>query len=71
MTYQGHVTGGVIILDDDAALPEGTLVRVEPVAQHQPPTLAEQFKDFIGKATGLPSDMAAQHDHYIHGTPKR
>lgn len=20
---------------------------------------------------GLPSDLAAQHDHYLHGTPKR
>ena len=24
-----------------------------------------------GTPTGLPSDLAEQHDHYIHGTPKR
>lgn len=34
-------------------------------------TLFERYKSFIGKAHGLPSDFAAQHDHYIHGTRKR
>jgi hypothetical protein len=24
-----------------------------------------------GCLTDLPADMAEQHDHYIHGTPKR
>jgi len=24
-----------------------------------------------GKASGLPSDLAENHDHYLHGTPKR
>jgi len=34
------------------------------------PTLAEQFADVIGTVPDLPDDMAAQHDHYVHGTPK-
>ena len=34
------------------------------------PTLAEQFADVIGTVPGLPEDMAAQHDYYIHGVPK-
>jgi hypothetical protein len=34
-------------------------------------TLFDALKDFIGKAEGLPEDFAAEHDHYIHGTPKR
>ena len=25
----------------------------------------------MGKGLGLPSDLAQQHDHYAHGTPKR
>lgn len=25
----------------------------------------------FGTAEGLPDDMAENHDHYIHGTPKR
>lgn len=36
---------------------------------HQP-TLAEQFADVIGTVPDLPTDMASQHDHYLHGVPK-
>jgi hypothetical protein len=34
------------------------------------PTIADQFADVIGTVPDLPDDMAAQHDHYIHGAPK-
>ena len=71
MQYEGHVAGGVIVLDDKANLPEGTRVQVVPIAPQEPRTLAEKFQNVIGKASGLPDDMAAQHDHYIHGSPKR
>lgn len=71
MEYQGHVAGGVIVLDNGANLPEGTVVRIEPVAEQKRKTLYERFENVVGKATDLPEDMAAQHDHYIHGTPKR
>ena len=27
--------------------------------------------EIAAKVHGLPSDFAEQHDHYIHGTPKR
>lgn len=70
MQLEGYVAGGVIVLDDATALPEGTRVRIEPIATVSPP-LAAKFQDVIGKATALPDDMAAQHDHYIHGSPKR
>jgi hypothetical protein len=70
MHLEGHITGGVVVLDNATTLPEGTRVRIEPIPP-APPTFADKFKDVIGKATSLPEDMAAQHDHYIHGTPKR
>jgi hypothetical protein len=65
-----------VILDNDARLPDGTDVRVEPVSREEAsgvesPTLAEQFADVIGAVPELPADMAAQHDHYLHGAPKR
>jgi hypothetical protein len=71
MQYEGHMAGGVVVLDDKADLPEGTRVRVVPIVSHepvseQPQTLADKFRNVIGKATSLPEDMAAQHDHYIH-----
>lgn len=70
MIYRGHVKGGVVVLDGAAGLPEGTEVRVEPVASAPGRSLAERLKDVIGSVTDLPEDMAAQHDHYIHGTPR-
>jgi len=62
---------GVVVLDEPASLPDGAKVRVEPEEPARPQTLAERLKDVAGILTGLPSDFAAQHDHYIHGTPKR
>lgn len=34
-------------------------------------SLSEMLLRHAGKAVGLPDDLAAQHDHYLHGTPKR
>jgi hypothetical protein len=33
--------------------------------------LSRRLRSIAGKAKGLPADLAEQHDHYIHGTPKR
>jgi hypothetical protein len=35
------------------------------------PSVWETLHSFAGKAKGLPPDMAANHDHYLHGLPKR
>ena len=50
---------------------EGTEVVVQPAATAPRNTLAERFADVIGAVTDLPADMAKNHDHYIHGTPKK
>jgi hypothetical protein len=76
MVYRGIVKDGVVVLKEGAKLPDGTEVRIEPVARNEGvtaegPTLAEQFADVIGAVPELPSDMADQHDHYLHGAPKR
>jgi len=77
MTYRGHMENGVIVLNPPADLPEGIEVEVrvvgeggEPLAD-ETPTLYEQLKDVIGIADGLPSDLARNHDHYLHGRPKK
>ncbi len=36
MTYRGHIKNGAVVLDDDVTLPEGTEVRLEPVAHLAP-----------------------------------
>ena len=70
MSYRGHVENGAIVLDEAASLQEGTEVRVE-VIEPRAKTLAERFAPFVGCLDDLPEDLAAQHDHYLHGTPKR
>ena len=70
MTLQGHVKNGTIVFDPPVVLPEGATVQVEVVASPPRKTLAERLKNVVGIASDLPSDMADQHDHYLHGSPK-
>ena len=89
MEILGKVKGSVVVLKDPKALPDGTVVRVEPVevaesakAEEQAPeakpedpregpTLYERLRDVIGTVKGLPPDLAENHDHYLHGRPKK
>ncbi len=77
MTFRGEVRNGVIVLESGASLDEGTVVTVEAI-QAAPDhdtagekTLLDRLRSVVGIAEGLPSDLAAQHDHYLHGRPKR
>src|SRR2546423_625934 len=75
MTYRGEVKNGVVVIEGNPPLPEGAQVQVELVVadelsdaeMEQMPTWDEVFQDITGKAQGLPSDMARNHNHYIHG----
>jgi hypothetical protein len=76
MILTGVLSNGVVILDDDAGLPDGTAVEVIVKGEARndkesaKPTLAGLLA-VAGTADGLPADFAEQHDHYVHGTPKR
>lgn len=35
------------------------------------PVSGKGIKQFAGAVKGLPSDMARNHDHYLHGRPKK
>jgi hypothetical protein len=73
-SYVGQVRGGMVVFDDSPVpLPEGTKVRIMPIEPRKPSTstLAERYADFIGIIKGLPADLAVEHDHYIHGTPRK
>jgi len=71
MTYKGRVKGGVVVLEPGTCLHEGVEVVVEPVAERDEYAgLREGLLKFAGAVKGLPSDMARNHDHYLHGTPK-
>ena len=68
MSFEGHIENGAVVLNQPIPLPNGTAVRVEVIASSK--TLAERFQSVIGAAVDLPEDMAKNHDHYLHGTPK-
>ncbi len=71
MTYSGHVKNGQIALDEPAPLPEGAKVNVEVVEGGEvKPTIWDKLRSIAGTVEG-PEDWAQNHDHYIHGTPKR
>ena len=72
MSIEGTVKDGVVVLDVPACIVDGT--RVVVVVKETPRAaspLGQMLLKHAGTVEGLPEDMAAQHDHYIHGTPKR
>jgi hypothetical protein len=71
MTFQGHIQNGVAVFDEPMTLPDGTKVQIVPAASPAPKSLAERFQNIIGAADDLPADLAENHDHYLHGTPKK
>jgi hypothetical protein len=74
MTLRGHIRNGKVVFEQALALPDGTAVEVdlrELGKTDAGPTLYERYRDIIGIAEGLPEDFSINHDHYIHGTPKR
>ena len=72
MSYTGIVIGGVIKLPPEAAVPDGTTVRVETLKEAPDRSaLVEKMRAIAASLPDLPADFAEQHDHYIHGTPKR
>jgi hypothetical protein len=75
MTYRGHVKNGQIALDEAASLPEGAEVNVQVIEHDTSQTSGDGLSKLLmrhaGKGRDLPTDLAAEHDHYAHGKPKR
>lgn len=81
MTIEGQIINGQVVLNVQVPVPDGTRVRVELLkdaktenakqTEKELPSLYERMKSFVGSVEGLPSDYAINHDHYLHGQPKR
>ena len=79
MTYRGRVENGVVVLEPGAHLRDGIEVRVEPVPEPEAavegPGEVQQLRQgllgFSGIIKGGPSDLARNHDHYLHGMPRK
>lgn len=71
MTLYGHIEKGVVVFEQQVALPDGTKVKVEPVekepappSETEIPSLYDRLQPFIGAAQGLPEDASRNVDHY-------
>ena len=75
MEFEGTIHNGVVVPDGECTLPEGTKVRVTADTAAPLPTIWEKLRELGKKAelreTNLPEDLAGNHDHYLHGQPKR
>lgn len=72
MTFTGKVINGAIVLPSHVKLPEGLQLEVNiPDWPAQTPSIHERLVKFSGIIQDLPADFARNHDHYIHGAPKR
>jgi uncharacterized lipoprotein YbaY len=73
MTYKGRVKNGVVVLEEHVSLPDDAEVRIELVADSKETGTpwADVLQEVIGSVDDWPEDMAANHDHYIHGAKKR
>jgi hypothetical protein len=72
MTIQGHVRGGIIVLDAAAQLPEGAAVEVRilpspSVARRANPDLLK----YAGMADDLPPEASQTIDQVLYGTPRK
>lgn len=72
MTFTGKVIKGAIVLPPGIRLPEGLQLEVSiPELPAQTSSLQDRLSKFAGIIQDLPPDFARNHDHYIHGAPKR
>jgi hypothetical protein len=78
MTYRGHFKNGQVVLDEAAQIPDGTPVTVDvgvaasnDASAPDEQSLSKLLLSFAGVVQDMPSDFARNHDHYIHGQPKK
>jgi len=74
MTFIGQMRDGVVVFPGPVAIPDGAEVSVEVVQKQTPSsktTLRERLLRLAGTVDDLPTDMAKNHDHYLHGAPKK
>jgi hypothetical protein len=70
-TLTAHFDGKVIVPDEPVQLPIGQRLQVQVELADAP---AARFADLLQFAADLPDappDLAAQHDHYLYGNPRR
>jgi len=70
MELEDTGTSEVVEPNDAGMLPEVLLARPDVIPVGKPKSFGERYSAFCG-AIDAPEDLAAQHEHYRLGTPKR
>ena len=76
-TFRAHFDGRVLIPDEGVDLPTGCELEVRAVPVSESDATRRPLKDLAERLEKLPDDPdaptdgAAQHDHYLYGTPRR
>ena len=76
-SIKAHFDGRVLVPDEPVELPIGCPLEVQITPLAPPPspkTPLAKLAELMGKfpvSPDLPTDAAAQHDHYLYGVPKR
>ncbi len=74
-SFKARVDKGVLVPQQPVDLPEGSLLDVEISSMRgtdeRPLERLARLLDQMPSDPDAPTDGAAQHDHYLYGTPKR
>lgn len=77
MTIRAHYDGKTLVPDEPVDLPVNCPLQIEVAAIAPTRAVRNPPKNLVAALHDLPpnpdwpSDGAAQHDHYLYGTPKR
>lgn len=70
-TITAHFDGKVIVPNEPVQFPAGQALRVYLEAAEAPSLRFAEFLRFAADLPEAPTDLAAQHDHYLYGSPMR
>jgi len=70
-TITAHFDGKVIVPDEPVQLPVGERLQIHIDLPEVPSARFADLLHFAADLPDAPPDLAAQHDHYLYGNPKR
>jgi len=70
-TISAHFDGKVIVPDEPVDLPVGKPLRVQLEVDEPSDARFAELLSFAADLPDAPTDLAAQHNHDLYGTPKR
>ncbi|MDP6111974.1 MAG: hypothetical protein QGG53_08900 [Planctomycetota bacterium] len=70
-SLKAHYDGTVLVPDEPVNLPVGTPLRIQVEVAESGTSPFKDLLEFEADLPDAPPDLAAQHDHYLYGTPKR